>query len=127
LGVIRRVIGMLTVSSTSADAVALAFATLLVASKYGDAHALLSTALQSAIPVAELKESYESMVAYFPKPPDQVEVLGTQDNWPTQNANDIKWVYVSLASSEGYGEAITVVVSLVAGREVLTQIEWGRP
>ena len=81
---------MLKVSSTTPDAVALEFSFLLVAARYSDAHSLLSSVLRSEISVAELQESYEAMVAYFPKPPDQIEVLGTKDNWPTQDTSEIQ-------------------------------------
>jgi hypothetical protein len=115
-------------SISKPEHIALHFAKILVACKFGEAHQLLSSSLQSEISVDELGEFYHSMVSYFPQPLDQVEVLGSKDNWPTQDIQDLcRAAYVSIMSSAGYGEAVTVVVSSERKREVISHIEWGRP
>jgi hypothetical protein len=67
------------------------------------------------------------MVSYFPSTPDLVQVMGENSDWPTREVADIGWVYVSIASTAGYGEAVAVVVADEDDRVVIRDIEWGRP
>jgi hypothetical protein len=114
-------------SDSEAAPIALQFANDLVGGRFDDAYASLSTSLRGQLSVDELQDTYRSMVSYFPSIPDLVEVMGEHLEWPTQEVSDLGWVYVSIASSKGYGEAVAVVVTLENNRAVIRDVEWGRP
>jgi hypothetical protein len=113
--------------TSDSASLALDFANSLVRGRFADAHGLLSDQLQTLMSVGELQETYQSMVSYFPSAPDQIEVMGENSAWPSQEAGDVAWVYISIASSTGYGEAVSVVIADDGDRNVIRSIEWGRP
>jgi hypothetical protein len=104
------------------------FATALVEKRYADAHSMLTEELQRAWPAEKLRSSYEQMIAYMQVPATVDGHTEYLADWyfPNRTPNDIGWVYVSI-SGTGYAEAVTVVVSDVAGVPKIGHLEWGRP
>ncbi len=111
---------------TLSGAVAIAFARALVAGKYKIAHEMLSASLQEAVSVEHLKKTYETMIEYGNSPPNYVDVDVAVDDWPGKPEADIGWVYVSIAG-DSYAEAVTVIVTQEQTKQVIREIEWGRP
>jgi hypothetical protein len=106
--------------------VALAFATALVSGKFEDAHALLSSAMAEDWSPSALKATYDEMVEYFSTPPDLVRVEAVMTDWPDKQPEDIGWAYTTIAC-DGEGEAVTVIVYAENGKNLIRDIEWGRP
>jgi hypothetical protein len=59
--------------------------------------------------------------------PDPVEVM-VMETMPVNDADvdDLGWVYVAI-SGENFNEAVTVIVTRVAGQPCIRSLEWGRP
>jgi hypothetical protein len=102
---------------------ALIFAHALVAGKYKVAYEMMAASLREKISLTQLQETYEQMIEYGDAPPDFVDVITILS---TEQEEDLGWAYVAI-SGNGYGEAVSVVVTQEAERVVIREIEWGRP
>ncbi len=102
------------------------FAKALAGGDYGAAHKMLSPKMQQQYTDIGLRESFEEMIEYGDSPARVDGTVGTLEDWPGKTSSDIGWVYVSV-SGDDYGEAVTVVVSVVEDRMAISSIEWGRP
>lgn len=111
---------------TPSGAVAIVFARALVAGKYKVAHEMLSASLQETISIEQLKETFETMIEYGDSLPNYVDVDAVMDNWPGKQEADIGWAYASIAGDH-YAEAVTVIVTQEQTKQVIREIEWGRP
>ena len=113
----------------------IAFARALIVGEYDLAHNMLSAPLQAALPPAQLKKEFESMIEYGGSPPDFVDVITILDDWPAKKVDDIGWAYVAIngdgyageGSAGRYSEAVTVVVMQEHTKHVIREIQWGRP
>ncbi|WP_103668298.1 hypothetical protein [Pseudanabaena sp. BC1403] len=106
--------------------VGFAFANALVEGEYNVAFNMLSAQLQIEFTPLSLKEKFEYMVGYGCSDPDFVEVMSAEDDWYIKEALDIGWAYVAI-SGDGFGEAVTVVVTQEQSKHVIREIDWGRP
>jgi hypothetical protein len=106
--------------------IALKFANALVSGDYETAHKMLSAALREKLSLSKLQETYEAMIEYGNSPPDFIDVMNILDNWSSKQNEDIGWAYVAI-SGDGYGEAVSVVVSQEDEKNLIRDIEWGRP
>jgi hypothetical protein len=95
---------------------------------------MLAPALRDTIDTATLQSEYESMFSHAGDTrADEVKVLGTSVSWPTKEAGDIGWAYVSISAPDRihggrWNEAVAVVVSDVSGQPLIGKILfWGRP
>ena len=111
---------------TSQGIVGFAFANALVAGEYNFAHNMLCASLRAELSPAELKEKFESMIAYGRSAPNSVEVLEAFNDWPDKEALDIGWAYVAI-NGDGFCEAVTVIVTQEETKPVIRDIDWGRP
>ena len=110
--------------------VAQMFAQSLVDQRFDDAWNLLTPALQAELTPGELSRRLRSMYErYEPDScPERIwfdpEFSGI--DFPARQPDDAGWAYVGI-EGDGFIEAVTVVVSNVAGRMLVRSIEWGRP
>ena len=118
--------GSKELESTVMGRFALKFACCLVANEFSDAHKMLSSSLRSSLSPDDLKSKLESMIASGNGWPDYVEAIAGDEDWPTKQPSDLGWVYVSI-DGDGFVEAVTVVVALEDKKEVIRDVEWGRP
>lgn len=110
--------------------VGIAFARALVAGEYEVAYNMLSATLQAALPLAQLREQYESMIEPMIEdggnPPYVEDVITILDDWPTKEFADIGWAYVAIGG-DVYSEAVSVLVMQEHTKHVIREIQWGRP
>ncbi len=98
--------------------------TTLANGKFEDAYQLLSASIREEWMETTLQETYEEMIEYFDTPTNYIHVEAvTTDGMEPQ---DIGWAYTSIAY-DGGGEAITVIVCNEQGKQLIREIEWGRP
>ena len=105
---------------------ALAFARALVNQDFSTAHSMLSQNLKKELSQNEIQTKFNSMIEYGEGLPDFIDIMNVLDDWPTKQSNDIGWAYCAI-SGDGYSEAVALVVTNENGRQVVREIEWGRP
>jgi hypothetical protein len=110
------------------EEMAQAFARALVAGEFEAAYALLSDSLKGQWTPVRLAQEFTAMMAYCDQPPDHVEVVRFDDmeGWAIRQVTDLGWAYVAIYG-DGFNEAVSLIISRVAGRAVIRDIEWGRP
>lgn len=106
--------------------VALKFAKALVTGDYDTAHKMLSAELREQLSLSELQKTYEKMIEYGRSSPYFIDVMSILDDWSSKQKEDIGWAYVAI-SGDGYGEAVSVVVTQEDEKSLIREIEWGRP
>jgi hypothetical protein len=88
---------------------------------------MLSKDVAVQLPVPELRKVYEDMIAYGqPDSVKDVRVMEAMTYWPGRKPGDVGWAYVAM-SGDTFSEGIAVVVAEESGRQVIREIEWGRP
>ena len=102
------------------------FAEALVGGRYAEAQSLLTSELQKQYSPESLAAQYGEMVSYGDGPATVDGQNAFMDKWPDKQAKDIGWSYISI-SGEGYGEALTVIVTDENGVPKIRDIEWGSP
>lgn len=105
---------------------ATSFAEALAGGDYDSAHRMLNPVMQQQYAAAGLRETFEEMIEYGESPARVDGTVATLEDWPGRTSSDIGRVYVSV-SGDDYGEAVTVIVSVVEDRMAISSIEWGRP
>lgn len=115
-------------NNTPAGKLGFAFAQSIVNGEYATAHTMLSKTLRREVRPQDLASRYKEMIEYGEGPPDLIEVINvdSMDGWPSKQGRDVGWAYVAICG-DGYSEAISVVVAEEDGREVIREVEWGRP
>jgi hypothetical protein len=106
--------------------IALQFASAMTKGDFPSAHSWLSQAQKDQLSIDQLKEKFESMIAYSGESAESAEVMETMEEWPQKEANDIGWAYVAI-SGKSFSEAVTVVVADENGHQVVRDVVWGRP
>ena len=109
--------------------VAVAFASALVAGEFDRARSLLTPELQLRYSAVELREQFLGMFeGYAGGQPERIhfEEEFAHDEWPGKAAGEIGCAYVGI-EGEDFFEAVTVIVSDVAGKHLIREIQWGRP
>ncbi|MGB3650599.1 MAG: hypothetical protein WBA41_05230 [Rivularia sp. (in: cyanobacteria)] len=101
-------------------------ANALVAGEYNVAYNMLCASLRAELSSAQLKEKFESMIAYGRSSPNHVEVMSILDDWQDKEALDIGWAYVAICG-DGFSEAVSVIVTQEETKPVIRDIDWGRP
>lgn len=104
------------------------FANALVAGNFDQAHGMLSSAAKAEWGPEKLKAAFHQMLEYCESPPNFVQVMEVMTEWqyPAMQPNDVGWAYAAIAGDD-WSEAVTVIVSSEGGRDVIRNIEWGRP
>jgi hypothetical protein len=113
-------------SASRQGRVAAEFARALASNRFDQAHGLLSTSLGASTPVEALQRQYVSMISYGEGPATDVRVMVVLDYWPDKRPGDVGWAYAAISGAD-FSEAVTVVVAHENGRDVIRQLEWGRP
>lgn len=102
------------------------FAQALVAGRYAEAHSLLGRDLQRQYTPASLQARYASMISYGEGTWNADGYTLFEPDWPARQSHDLGWLYVSI-STQGYSEAVTVIVTQEEGAARIRELEWGRP
>ena len=113
-------------SDPRVNEVALEFAKALVARDYVRAESMLMPDLRSNCTKEDLRCEYERMIYRTDWVAEYVGVVGSRDEIPGMDVEDIGYAYVAL-SGQGLSEAVAVVVSDNGEQVGVRGIEWGRP
>ena len=119
--------------NSDAAKVGFAFARALASGEYDVAHTLLAAELRDDLQPSDLETHFEEMTSYWSGPAEKIEVYvdAPASEPPGKDARDVGWAYVSIASNSlRYGrclEAVFVRVVRDSGRNLIAQVEWGRP
>lgn len=104
------------------------FGHAIVRRDFRSAHTLLAADAQKRHSAADLEAEVDDMIEYAEEPLTKAVVLEdlTMADWPDKQIGDLGWVYVSL-EGEGFGEAVTIVVTETPNGPRIRELEWGRP
>lgn len=108
--------------------IAEAFGHAIVRRDFQSAHTLLTADAQERHSEADLAAEVADMIEYADEPLTRAVVVEdvTMTDWPDKQIGDLAWVYVSL-EGEGFGEAVTIVVTETASGPRIRELAWGRP
>ncbi|AIE76322.1 hypothetical protein [Synechocystis sp. PCC 6714] len=106
------------------------FGNYLTQADYDTAYTLLVPELQQQYSSQTLRQTVEEMISYgsgsIEKATVIVDCLLTEWQYPTMEADDVVWLYVSL-EGEDFAEAVSVIVQHREGKLAIRWLEWGRP
>ena len=109
--------------------IAIAFARALVDGDFARAASLLTPGLCREYTEEIMREKFNAMFRNYAKGEPRSIHFEEQfqlENWPAKQPGDIGWAYVGI-DGDDFVEAVSVVISEVDGKNLIREIEWGRP
>jgi hypothetical protein len=107
--------------------IALSFAQALAKGDFDAAHMLVAPASRGGLSPVDLALHYQQMTSDWTAPPDRIELLALDEQWPNKRAGDVAWAFVGIDSLACSAlEAINVRIVEEDGGSFIGEIVWGR-
>lgn len=117
---------MTTDAGETARELALEFTRALAAREYHRAYEMTSSEYRDRVTREGLQEAFETMIPLDWGETEPVQVMTSMSDWPGKGADDVGWVYVSIAG-DVYSEGLAAVITREGQTLRIREVEWGRP